>query len=199
MLAGSTVDPFADTRAKSYKSHADIDSTCQLLDAYDRSDIGAFERVLERNGASLRDDAFVRGYVDDLRTNIRLQVLVGLLKPYRAVRLASLGRQLHVSAAEVERLVVVLLLNRSIAGAIDQVDGVLTLDAPPTDVDRQVKALGDWARRVRHTTSVVEAAVSNASTVAGSAGVIDDDYRAGGGGGAFPGMRTGRRRGAKAR
>ena len=37
-----------------------------LVDAYDRSDIHQFEKLLRENKKAIMDDDFVRGYVEDL-------------------------------------------------------------------------------------------------------------------------------------
>lgn len=45
-----------------------------LVSAYQRADVAAFEKVLATQRESLLGDAFVRQYVEDLLTNVRTQV-----------------------------------------------------------------------------------------------------------------------------
>lgn len=57
-----------------------------LVGAYQRSDIAEFDRVLRSNRAAILEDAFVRDYVEDLLRNVRTQVMLRYLKPYRRGR-----------------------------------------------------------------------------------------------------------------
>lgn len=46
----------------------------QLVDAYQKNDLRAFERILQENHDSLMDDPFIREHIEELLTNIRSQV-----------------------------------------------------------------------------------------------------------------------------
>eukprot|EP01108_Squamamoeba_japonica_P007821 TRINITY_DN6781_c0_g1_i1.p1 TRINITY_DN6781_c0_g1~~TRINITY_DN6781_c0_g1_i1.p1 ORF type:complete len:452 (+),score=236.24 TRINITY_DN6781_c0_g1_i1:125-1480(+) len=155
MLMGSDIDPFEETRAKSYKSNEEIASMLALVAAYDRSDIRQFERLLRDNKKAIMDDAFVRGYVEDLLANIRTQVLLKTLKPFTRVSLAFIAAELGVPAADVEALLVSLILDAKIRGRIDQVNGVLELEGAKSEDSWKYRATRQLAKRLLETAGTV--------------------------------------------
>ena len=130
MLMNSEVNPFDAQEAKPYKSDPEIVAMTDLVAAYQRNDIGEFERQLRSNRRQIMDDPFVRNYIEDLLKNIRTQVLLKLIRPYTRVRVAFISDELNIAAADVEALLVSLILDGRVAGHIDQVAHVLELEAP---------------------------------------------------------------------
>lgn len=63
-----------------------------LISAYERSDIKAFEKILKDNKKTILDDTFMRDYIDDLLKNIRTQVLLKILTPYTKIRIPFLAQ-----------------------------------------------------------------------------------------------------------
>ena len=80
-------------------------------------------QVLATNQRTVMDDPFIRQYVEDLLTNVRTQVLLRLIRPYTQVRLPFISAKLNIPPADVEQLLVSLILDKKIAGHIDQVGG----------------------------------------------------------------------------
>lgn len=101
------------------------------------------------------DDPFIRGYIDDVLRSLRTQWILEIIKPYTRLEIAYLARvsffqaaltfssvttyaialaprraaqQLGVPDAQVEEIVVALILDEKISGRIDQVTGRLELD-----------------------------------------------------------------------
>lgn len=70
---------------------------------------------------SIYDDPFIRAYLEDLLKNIRTQVLLQMIQPYTRIRLPYLSAQLNIPEADVEQLLVSLILDNRVAGRIDQV------------------------------------------------------------------------------
>jgi COP9 signalosome complex subunit 2 len=151
MLMGSDIDPFEETRAKSYKSNDEIASMIALVEAYDRSDIHQFEKLLRENKKAIMDDEFVRGYVEDLLANIRTQVLLKTLKPYTRISLAFISRELGIPPLDVERLVVSLILDAKVRGRIDQISGLLELEGAKSEDAHKYRALRAWSKNADST------------------------------------------------
>jgi COP9 signalosome complex subunit 2 len=98
------------------------------------------------NKATILDDPFIRYYIDDVLRSLRTQYMIDLIKPYTRIELKFLAKvsysrrfdslwcadrreqQLNVSTAEVEDLLVCLILDGKIKGRVDQVNGRVELD-----------------------------------------------------------------------
>lgn len=148
MLMGSDIDPFEETRAKSYKTNEEIASMINLVDAYDRSDIHKFEKLLRENKKAIMDDAFVRGYIEDLLANIRTQVLLKTLRPYTRIGLPFISKELNIPQVEVEALLVSLILDSKIRGKIDQIGQLLRLEGAKSEDAWKYRALDKWTKNL---------------------------------------------------
>lgn len=98
-----------------------------LVAAYQRNDIGEFEKILRNNRATIMEDAFIRNYIEDVLKNIRTQVLLKLIRPYTRVRIPFISTELNIPARDVEALLVALILDAKVQGHIDQVGQLLEL------------------------------------------------------------------------
>jgi COP9 signalosome complex subunit 2 len=74
-----------------YKNDPEIIAMNNLVAAYERNDIKAFEKILKDNKKTILDDTFMRDYIDDLLKNIRTQVLLKILTPYTRIRIPFLA------------------------------------------------------------------------------------------------------------
>lgn len=70
-----------------------------LVDAYQRRDVQGAQQIvagrsprLPDNHATLTDDAFIREFITDVLTELRIQYLIDLVQPYGSVRLATLAK-----------------------------------------------------------------------------------------------------------
>ncbi|KFM23413.1 COP9 signalosome complex subunit 2 [Auxenochlorella protothecoides] len=130
MLMQSGVDPFDSQEARPYKNEPEVAAMTALVDAYQSSAIPEFERILRTHRAAIMADPFIAQYVEDLLRN----AVSRLVQSYSRIRLSAIGEELNIPPPEVESLLVSMLLDGKFAGAIDQVQGVLTLDrADPND------------------------------------------------------------------
>ena len=75
------------------------------------------------------DDPFIRDYIEELLKNIRTQVLIKLIKPYTRIEVGFISKELNITPAEVESLLVSLILDNKVNGRIDQVNQRLELIA----------------------------------------------------------------------
>ena len=155
MLMNSTVNPFDAQEAKPYKNDAEIMAMTALVAAYQRNEIGEFERILRSNRRAIMEDAFVRNYIEDLLRNVRTQVLLSLIKPYTRIRLATIAADLNVPEQEVEALLVSLILDKRVDGHIDQISGLLEM-TPPGAGAQKYAALQKMSQQLRglHTSAV---------------------------------------------
>lgn len=148
MLALSTINPFDSTEAKPYKNDGEIVAMTNLVGAYERHDIAAFEKILKDNRKTIMDDPFIRMYIEDLLRNIRTQVLLKLLQPYTRIRIPFISKELNIPSSDVEALLVSLILDNKIRGAIDQVNQQLELDPSLTTSYHKYKAIDKWSSQL---------------------------------------------------
>ncbi|KAJ3336517.1 COP9/signalosome complex subunit Csn2 [Gonapodya sp. JEL0774] len=127
MLTESQINPFDSQETKPYKNDSQIAAMTNLVNAYQRKDIREFEKILKENRESIMGDSFIRQYIDDVLRNIRLQVVIRLIKPYTRIEIPFVSKHLNVSNPEVEELLVSLILDQKIEGRIDQVNQTLEL------------------------------------------------------------------------
>jgi COP9 signalosome complex subunit 2 len=126
MLHASSINPFDSQEARPYRDDPEIVAMTNLVQAFHNNEIQTFERILRRNQGRLMEDEFVREHVEDLLRTIRTQVLRRVVRPYTRITLAAIARELNdIPVADVESLLVGLILDGSLDGKIDQVTGVL--------------------------------------------------------------------------
>jgi len=148
MLMESSVDPFDAQEAKPYKNDPQVLAMTDLVQAYQRNDISAFERILKSNKRTIYDDAFIRQYIEDLLKNIRTQVVLKLIQPYTRIRIPFISRELNIPEGDVEQLLVSLILDSRIAGHIDQVNKLLELTSS-SEEDEKYAALDKWSKSLK--------------------------------------------------
>jgi COP9 signalosome complex subunit 2 len=127
MLTGGQVNPFDSQETKPYRNDNEIKAMTDLVDAYQRREVHTAEKILRDNRATIMDDNFIRGYIGDLLQSLRTQYLIDLIRPYTRLELSFLAKQLNVDKAEVEELLIGLILEGKVEGRIDQVNMRLEL------------------------------------------------------------------------
>lgn len=147
MLDLSDIDPFDSPEAKPYKNNADIVAMTNLRRAYTSKDVSEFEAILRINRATIMDDTFIKEHIEELLRKFRSQVLIKLIKPYTRIGIAHAAKVLNIEEAEVESLLVALILDEKIYGRIDQVNRILLLDNPSTEVEKY-DAIDRWSAEV---------------------------------------------------
>lgn len=127
MLSGGQFNPFDTQEAKAYEKDPQIVGMTLLTNAYLSNDIAAFEPILKKHADTIASDDFLKEYMGDLMDTIRAQVLTLNVSPYRRVKLTKLAAQLSISDAEVETLLVSLIVEGRLNASIDQLEGVLLM------------------------------------------------------------------------
>ncbi|KAI3694444.1 hypothetical protein L1987_77409 [Smallanthus sonchifolius] len=150
MLMQSEVNPFDGQEAKPYyKNDPEILAMTNLIAAFQRNEILEFEKILKNNRRTIMDDPFIRNYIEDLLKNIRTQVLLKLIKPYTRIRIPFISKELNVPEADVEQLLVSLILDNRIQGHIDQVNKLLERGDRSKGM-KKYTAVEKWNTQLRH-------------------------------------------------
>lgn len=145
MLALSDINPFDAREAKAYQEEQQIAAMRRLRVAYDANDLGAFETTLRDKRAKILDDPFIMSFVDPLRRRMREQVLLALLKPYKRIKLDFIAASLNLPVADVERILVDMILDDRVDGQIDMLNAHLVLKDGAPSQNKKYDALTKWS------------------------------------------------------
>jgi len=154
MLMKSGINPFDSQEAKPYKNDVEILAMTNLVTSYQNNDINEFEKILKVNRQTIMEDTFIREHIEDLLRNIRTQVLIKLIKPYTRIQIQFISGELNIETGDVESLLVSCILDSTISGRIDQVSGVLELDASSEGTARYT-ALDKWNTQLNNLQKLV--------------------------------------------
>lgn len=155
MLRLSKIDPFNSPETANLKGHKEIAPMAALALAYANNDIQQFEKILRDNKKSILGDPFIAHFINDLMREVRTQVLLEVIKPYTRIKIPFLAKELNISVAEVESLLVDLILDAKIIGHIDQVQQLLHFRSGAVSNVRKYAAMEKWAMQLTSTTNVV--------------------------------------------
>ena len=149
MLSKSDINPFDGREAKVFANEADILAMTALRQHLQDNDLKSFENVLRDKKNGINDDAFLMQYIQPLRTRMREQVLVNIVRPYHKVKLTFLADELRMSLNELEDMLRDVIVRGDLSAEIEQVGhgGYLLLSKGAQDSaeDKKVKALVAWA------------------------------------------------------
>jgi COP9 signalosome complex subunit 2 len=128
MLSKSQFSPFATQETKPYKNDPSMAAMTQLVDAYQRNDMRAYEEVL-RNNEDILQDRFIAENIDEVTRNMRTRGLLKLIAPYKRMRLDWISTQLQLPPDETRDIIGFLITDGRISGGIDEREGSLVLDS----------------------------------------------------------------------
>ena len=126
----SDINPFDSQETKPYKNDPRIAAMTDLVGAYQRDDIHAYEAILKSKGDVL-DDPFIAENIDEVTRNMRIKAVLKLVAPYTRFTLAFVAKQLNISVAEAQDIVAFLIVDKKINGLIDQPNGIVEIDNNP--------------------------------------------------------------------
>jgi COP9 signalosome complex subunit 2 len=127
MLMLCEISPFADAQAKTLQNNPEIKPMADLLNAYQHNEINRVEKILKENKEVIMGDPFIEQFIKNILREIRTKVLIELIRPYTRVAVPFIAKQLNITAAEVQELLVFLILDNKVNGHIDQVNQLLIL------------------------------------------------------------------------
>mmetsp|Transcript_23381 Transcript_23381/g.58470 ORF Transcript_23381/g.58470 Transcript_23381/m.58470 type:complete len:442 (+) Transcript_23381:166-1491(+) len=157
MLSKASINPFEDPLARAMQEQPEVQAILSLMTASQSRNLKAFETVIAENEQYIAGDAFLSPYVEELRHNIRTEVILHLIKPYTDVSLEFISEELEVSVDDVEGLIVGLILDGKITGSLDQVKAKLYLYTDNMGASH-VQSLSRWTKQleVLHTRIVAD-------------------------------------------
>ncbi|TYJ57402.1 hypothetical protein B9479_001942 [Cryptococcus floricola] len=156
MLNASDINPFDSQEIKPYRNDPQIMALTNLVDAFNKRDVLAAEKILKTNAATITSDPFIASFIADLLSTLRTVYIIDISKPYTRLELDYLAEQLLISRGEVENLVMGAILDGKIKGKIDQVQGVLVLDRFGAAQRARYLAVRETAVKVRQLAGKVE-------------------------------------------
>jgi len=145
-LGETDIDPLTSQEAVPYRNHKEISACVDLVKAFQDNRIADFERTLRRDAKGVLDDDFLGSTVAELLRTLRSKVLLALVVPYTRIRLAYLARELNgIPEADVEALLVDLIMDKRVDGRIDGLQKILYLSTSKSHAERRDDALGKMA------------------------------------------------------
>ncbi len=137
MLHASTINPFDSQEARPYRQDPEIMTMTNLVQAFHNNDIQSFEKILKKNEGLIMNDEFMSTHLVDLLRTIRTQVLQKVILPYQRISLTAIAAKLNnIPVADVENLLVALILDGKLNGRIDQAKGILVKTVAPNEVSK---------------------------------------------------------------
>lgn len=134
-LMKSGINPFDSQEAKPYKNDPEILAMTNLVNSYQNNDINEFETILRQHRSNIMADQFIREHIEDLLRNIRTQVLIKLIRPYKNIAIPFIANALNIEPAEVESLLVSCILDEYVALLIFGLDKIQLINfAAPSRV-----------------------------------------------------------------
>ncbi|KAE8156759.1 PCI domain-containing protein [Aspergillus tamarii] len=146
MLMKSDINPFYSQETKPYKSDPRISAMTDLVDAFQRDDIHAYEAVLSKNPDVLADP-FIAENIDEVSRNMRTKAVLKLIAPYTRFTLAFISKHIKISIQEVQDILSFLILDKKLNAKIDQENGTVVVESA-SDVDR-LRSLEEWNASLR--------------------------------------------------
>ncbi|KAH8391709.1 hypothetical protein KR009_001716 [Drosophila setifemur] len=136
------------TEAKPYKNDPKILAMTNLVNSYQNNDINEFKIISRQHRSNIMADQFIREHIEDLLRNIRTQVLIKLIRPYKNIAIPLIANALNIEPAEVESLLVSCIRDDKIKGRIDQVNQVFQLDKINSS-ESLYNALEKWSNQIQ--------------------------------------------------
>ncbi|OJJ34173.1 hypothetical protein ASPWEDRAFT_173595 [Aspergillus wentii DTO 134E9] len=146
MLMKSDINPFDSQETKPYKSDPRISAMTDLVDAYQRDDIHAYEAILSKHPDVLADP-FIAENIDEVSRNMRTKAVLKLIAPYTRFSLKFISKNIKISVPEVQDILSFLILDKKLNAKIDQESGTVVVESA-SDVDR-LRSLQEWSSSLR--------------------------------------------------
>lgn len=146
MLMGSDISPFASQETKPYRNDPRISAMTELVDAYQREDVAAYERVLARNKEIL-EDRFIAENIDEVTRGMRTKAVLKVISPYSRFKLSTIADRLSLTEEEIMDILSFLIISGSVKGRINERDGVVEIE-DSSNSERE-RAMENWAGGVQ--------------------------------------------------
>jgi len=129
-------DVYSIINSKSAAKYAgiEVEAMRAVADAHKKRDIHEFDRVYSQYGPQLAGDALIFSQLSDLKNNLLEQNLLRLVEPFARVEVAHVANLIKLPRQVIEAKLSEMVLDKKLAGILDQNSGYLILfDVPPSD------------------------------------------------------------------
>jgi len=158
MIALKDINPFDSREAKVYKDDPEIQEMVRLRQAFESSDAREFESLLSSKRSTVTLDPFIMRYVSNLLTNIRSEVLMKTIRPFKRATFYFLAKEINVPVEDVESILIQLILNKKINARIDQqtstLENLAVISIPRSNISKYA-AIERWADEISNLTDSV--------------------------------------------
>ena len=117
MLMKSDINPFDSQETKPYKNDPRISAMTDLVDAFQRDDIHAYEAVLSKHPDVLADP-FIAENIDEVSRNMRTKAVLKLIAPYTRFTLQFISKHIKIAVPEVLDILSFLILDKKLNAQI---------------------------------------------------------------------------------
>lgn len=148
MLMKSAINPFDSQEVKPYKNDPEIQAMTNLITPYQNNNMKQFEKIFQENKNLLMADPFIGEHISELLKNVRVQVLLILIKSYRKIKLPFISQELNITDDDSENLIVSCILDGLIQGRIDQINQLLIITPEQNGKDKQYEAIANLAFQI---------------------------------------------------
>lgn len=148
MLMNSSINPFDSQEIKPYKNDPEIRAMTNLIVPYQNNNMKEFEKIFQENKNYLMSDPFISEHICDLLKNVRVQVLLLLVKSYRKIKLSFISAELGISEEDTESLIVSCILDGQIQGRLDQINQVLLITPEKNSKEKTYEGIDSFAAQI---------------------------------------------------
>lgn len=128
MLSESGINPFESQETKPYKQDPNVMVMMHLVEAFQRSDVEEFNKLLKAHRTEIMDDELIKSFLDEVILSIRSQGIINLVKPYTRVTFQHIATSLEITAPQARDIVARLILDHRLPTArIDMSKDVVEL------------------------------------------------------------------------
>lgn len=155
MLMKSAINPFDSQEVKPYKNDPEIQAMTNLITPYQNNNMKQFEKIFQENKNLLMSDPFIGEHISQLLKNVRIQVLLLLIKSYRKIRLTFISEELNITDEDSENLIVSCILDGLIQGRIDQINQLLVITPEHSFKEKQYEAIATLATQIDKISKII--------------------------------------------
>lgn len=131
ILSNTMINPTSSAGAYSLQEDKQVSILSQLLDAYQRREIKKFNDIINNKEQMeiLYKDDVIKKYFDEITEGMRRNKIIQMVASYSDIKLSYLSKELGCTQRDAELLCAMLISDGKIKGKIDQIKGLLVLEA----------------------------------------------------------------------
>lgn len=161
MLMNSSINPFDSQEIKPYKNDPEIRAMTNLIVPYQNNNMKEFEKIFQENKNYLMSDPFISEHICDLLKNVRVQVLLLLVKSYKKIKISFISRELGISEEDTESLIVSCILDGHIQGRLDQINQVLLIAPEKNLREKTYEGIDNFTAQIDKITKTISSKINN--------------------------------------